>query len=430
MDIPVVKQRRIALCQLRGNIAQLHIGDQPDLLYKIEQQVGIGKVEPRRAICVLLIDVHIIVQNAVKPQIGKADFLLCAAQLRLHRADESIVRIADIDHLPPAWPDRRAGGLLGKLHALAHEHRRVSRRQRRTVRILQQLLQPVGDVLLRRGAFLAALLRLLPEFARCTAVCLFEKVDKRVIALEAVAVCGFGDGQTALQVGCRVRQPQLHQVFGKGLAEILFEQAGQIAFGYIELRRDLGQRDRLFPARMNGLQCGFQQLERVDALLRTGSLHRSKFPAQQRCQLDCLPHQLRLVGLLKIQPEYRCTAAAYLLRQCVLKTVARQIAGDLLFFLPSRPLQYLGRQRDLQQTGVLAAQYAVQRKRRDRVHLGGMNRTAFVRGRDRVLSMQTEKQRYACFHRDRNVLVVQYAEVDLFLRHCCLSCHSVLLVSA
>ena len=74
--------------------------------------------------------------------------------------------------------------------------------------------------------------------------------------------------------------------------------------------------------------------------------------------------------------------------------------------------------------------YAVQRKRRDRVHLRGMNRTAFVRGRDRVLSMQTEKQRYACFHRDRNVLAVQYAEVDLFLRHCCLSCHSVLLVSA
>ena len=155
----------------------------------------------------------------------------------------------------------------------------------------------------------------------------------------------------------------------------------------------------------------------VDALLRPGGLHRRKLPAQQRRQLYRLPHQLWLIGLLKIQPEHRRTASAHLPCDGIIQAVSRQITGDLLFFLPFRPLKYLGRQRDLKQTCVLASGHAEQRKRRHCVHFRRADRAVFVRSCDRILAVQTEEQRDSRLHRNCNILMMQYPECDVFLRH-------------
>ena len=179
---------------------------------------------------------------------------------------------------------------------------------------------------------------------------------------------------------------------------------------------------------MDHFQCRFQQFQCVDALFRLNRVRCGKPAPQQRGQRYRLPLQLRLIGLLKIQPEQCRTPSANVLRDRILQCATGQIAVD---HLPRRPvslLQNFGRKRDLQHACILSTDSAIQRERRYGVHFRSTDGVAFLCSRNRILSMQTKKQRYACIHCDRNILVMQYTEYDMPLIHCS-SCRSVLLIA-
>lgn len=66
---------------------------------------------------------HIIIENAVKPKIGKADLLLRTTQLLLHRADQTVMRVADVHHLSPTLANRFAILRLRQTNRLVNDSR-------------------------------------------------------------------------------------------------------------------------------------------------------------------------------------------------------------------------------------------------------------------------------------------------------------------
>ena len=225
---------------------------------------------------------HIIIENAVKPKIGKANLLLRTTQLLLHRADQTVMRVADVHHLSPTLANRFAILRLRQTNRLANDSRCTLWIQACAVCILQQFLQPVRNILFRRLRCIGRLFQLLTVFARCAPVGFLEKVDERVIALKTVSIGNLGYWVRAFQIIDRMRQPQIDQILGKCGSHILFEHTRDIAVRYIQLCRCLGQGNRLVPLRMDHFQCGFQQFQRVDAIFRLNRVGCGKAAPQQR----------------------------------------------------------------------------------------------------------------------------------------------------
>ena len=240
-DCRIVEHGILRFCQLGRHITEFHIRNQPNLLNKVKQQIRIGKVKPRRTILVFLINMHIIIENAVKPKIGKANLLLRTAQLLLHRADQTVMRVADVHQLPPALPNRFSVLCLRQPNRFSDDGRRAVRTQACAVCILQKLLQPVRNIRFGRLYRICRLFQLLAVLARCAAVGFLEKVDERVVALEAVAVGNLGHRVCAFEVVDRMGQPQINQILGKCGPHILFEHTRDIAFRHIQPCCRLGQ---------------------------------------------------------------------------------------------------------------------------------------------------------------------------------------------
>ena len=72
---------------------------------EVEQHIGVEKIVDRLFVCVLLVDVHIAVENAVKTDVTESNLTLSGTNLFLYRRKQSAAGIADVEQIAPCGPD-------------------------------------------------------------------------------------------------------------------------------------------------------------------------------------------------------------------------------------------------------------------------------------------------------------------------------------
>ena len=139
------EQPILHFCHFGWHESQFHIRRQTDRQDEIEQQIRIGKIIPRRSILIFLIDMHIVIENSMEPQIRKTQFLFRAPQLLLYSPKQAVARIADIHQTAPRPADRQP--LPCCIHCRpVYSGRLCSSKLIRCIIVLQQCLDIVRQV--------------------------------------------------------------------------------------------------------------------------------------------------------------------------------------------------------------------------------------------------------------------------------------------
>ena len=89
----------------RRHKAQFEEGMQSNAQQEVEQHIGVEKIVDRLFVCVLLVDVHIAVENAVKTDVTESNLTLSGTNLFLYRRKQSAAGIADVEQIAPCGPD-------------------------------------------------------------------------------------------------------------------------------------------------------------------------------------------------------------------------------------------------------------------------------------------------------------------------------------